>query len=159
MLPLVSKEKKREEIGILCDELILFFPEGLKLLVLEVDLPQQLVLLVAELGGDGRMGLPSSSACRMRRFFSNSARSVPSKAARPGPRRGVDEGLTGRGRTGATCARGRRRGNAEARGGEVDEGAPAAGARSTRGRRGPGRSADCGAVLSTSGRPAAGAPA
>ena len=52
----------------------------------------------------------------------------------------VDEGPAGRGRTGAACARGRRRGNAEARGGEVDEGAPAAGARSTRGRRGPGRS-------------------
>ena len=110
----------------------------LTLLVLEVDLPPQLVLLVAELGGDGRMGLPSSSACRMRRFFSNSARSVPSKAARPGPRHGVDEGLAGSGRTGAACAR--PRGVAEARGGEVDEGAPGAGARSTRGRRGPGRS-------------------
>ena len=79
MLPLVSKEKKERRNWHLTRRTNSLFPEGLKLLVLEVDLPPQLVLLVAELGGDGRMGLPSSSACRMRRFFSNSARSVPSR--------------------------------------------------------------------------------
>ena len=79
MLPLISKEKKDRRNWHLTQRTNSLFPEGLKLLVLEVDLPPQLVLLVAELGGDGRMGLPSSSACRMRRFFSNSARSAPSR--------------------------------------------------------------------------------
>ena len=126
-----QKKKKERRNWHLTRRTNSLFPEGLKLLVLEVDLPPQLVLLVAELGGDGRMGLPSSSACRMRLFFSNSARSVPSKAARPGPRRGVDEGLTGCGRTGAACARGRRRRDAATPRPEA--------ARSTRGRRPLGR--------------------
>ena len=55
----------------------------------------------------------------------------------------VDEGPAGRGRSGAACARGRRRGNAEARGGEVDEGAPGAGAE-TRSGGGGRRARACG---------------
>ena len=54
---------------------------------------------------------------------------------------GASEGSAHRD-TGAACARGRRRGNAESRGGEVDEGAPAAGATSTRHERAPGAGAE-----------------
>ena len=85
-----------------------------------------------------------------------STRGWPAAAAPAQPARGVADAATRqrrgprrRGRRGGAgrrvhrrsfCARGHRRGNAEARGGEVNEGAPAAGARSMRGRRGPGRS-------------------
>ena len=132
MLPLVSKEKKERRNWHLTRRTNSLFTEGLKLLVL---VPPQLVLLVAELSGDcsslrNSVGM-AGWACPPRAPAGCGASSRTAPARCPPRRQGL-----GRGAGSPTP----RRGNAEARGGEVDEGAPAAGAKLTRGCWGPGRS-------------------